>query len=111
MKDSDHSLPDLGFSAHFLSQLSLDELEQLRAVRVTEVQRDRITTLGERGHQGIPLTATFLTSDIAVGDWVLTDSAHRLVRILSPKTSLHRRAAGTHASVVDQKHIHRPISG
>ena len=49
--DTDHSLPDSGFSAHFLSRLSLDELEQLRAVRVTEVQRDLITTLGECGHQ------------------------------------------------------------
>ncbi len=99
MKDTDHSLPDLGFSAHLLSQLSLDELESMRAVRVTEVQRDRITTLSERGQLEIPLTATFPAGDIAVGDWVLTDTAHRLVRILSPKTSLHRRAAGTDASV------------
>lgn len=99
MSNSDHSLTGLGFSAHFLSQLSLDELECLLPVRVTEVQRDRVMTLGENGPLEIVLTATMPSGTIAVGDWMLLDAEHRPVRLLSPKSSLRRRAAGSGAAV------------
>ncbi len=95
---SNYSLAELGFSAHFLSQLSLEELELLIPIRVIEVQRDRLTAIGESGHVDVLLTAANPSGDIAVGDWMLIDSDHRPVRTLSPKSSLRRRAAGTDAS-------------
>lgn len=95
---SNYSLTDLGFSSHFLSQLSLEELEALIPVRITEVQRDRLTAIGENGEVNIVLTVANLSGDIAVGDWMLIDSDYRPVRILSPKSSLLRRAAGTDAT-------------
>jgi len=45
------------------------------------------------------LTAGTPSGSIAVGDWILIDAEHRLVRLLIPKSSLRRRAAGTDASV------------
>lgn len=95
---SDYSLTDLGFSAHFLSQLSLDELEILLPIRVMEVQRDRLKAIGENGQLDVVLSKAFPAGDIAVGDWMLIDSHHRPVRTLLPKSSLRRRAAGTEAT-------------
>lgn len=95
---SNYSLANLGFTSHFLSQLSLEELDALIPIRITEVQRDRLTAIGESGPVDIVLTAANLHDDIAVGDWMLIDSEHRLARLLAPKSSLRRRAAGTDAS-------------
>ena len=94
-----HALTDLGFSAHFVSQLDLDEFEQMRPMRITEVQRDRLSALGEEGAQVLLVPAEAQTGDFAVGDWVLADVDNRLIRRLDPKSSLTRRAAGTGASV------------
>jgi len=98
MTTSHYSLADLGFSAHFLSQLSLEELEHLQSVRIVEVHRDRLTAIGEFGQLEIKLTAVNPSGNFAVGDWVLIDSEQQLVRLLSPKSSLRRRAAGTDAT-------------
>ena len=99
MTNKHYSLMQLGFSAHFLSQLTLDELEYLLPMRVVEVQRDRLTALGENGQIEVILTAATPAGDIAVGDWMLVDEEHNLVRLLLPKSSLRRRAAGTDAAV------------
>jgi ribosome biogenesis GTPase len=99
MNSADLSLTNLGFSAHFLSQLSLEELECLTPVRVIEVQRDQLTVLGESGRQSVSLTVRFSSGAFAVGDWMLIDAENNPVRQLSPKSSLRRRAAGTDASV------------
>ncbi|MEE9334522.1 MAG: ribosome small subunit-dependent GTPase A [Granulosicoccaceae bacterium] len=99
MRTSNYSLTDLGFSAYFLSQLGLDELGHLLPMRIVEVQRDRLTALGENGPLEVALTADAPAGNIAVGDWILIDAEHSLVRLLVPKSSLRRRAAGTDASV------------
>lgn len=99
MESSNYTLPELGFSAHFVSQLNLDEFEQVRPMRITEVQRDRLSALGEEGAQQLLVPAESQTGDFAVGDWVLVDVDNRLTRRLDPKSSLTRRAAGTDASV------------
>ena len=95
----DLSLAQLGFSAHFFSQLNLDELEHLRPMRITEVQRDRLSALGELGSLQLAAPADMSTGDFAVGDWVLVDVDNRLLRRLDAKSSLTRRAAGTDASI------------
>jgi len=89
------SLTDLGFSPHFQSQLTLEDLEHLQPMRVVDVQRDRLNALGEDGLAELSLGASNSTGEYAVGDWVMVDAERRTVRLLSPKSSLHRRAAGT----------------
>lgn len=93
-----YSLAELGFSAHFVSQLSLDEFESLTPMRITEVQRDRLSALGESAQALLHIPSDFSAGDFAVGDWVLVDGEQRLQRRLEPKSSLKRRAAGTDAS-------------
>lgn len=99
MATSNFSLTELGFSAHFRGQLSLEELECTLPARVSQVQRDQLTVLCENGQIELALTAAMSSGDIAVGDWMLVDTDHRLVRLLTPKSSLRRRAAGTDAAV------------
>ena len=89
------SLADLGWSAHFLGQLSLDELEARAPLRLIEVHRDRATGLGPAG--AVPLTYPpgLSAGDSAVGDWVLADPhTGRIVRLLDRRTEIARRAAG-----------------
>ena len=90
---------ELGFSSYFLSQLSLDELENLHPMRVIEVHRNKLNTIGEHGLAQLSLDASTSCGDFAVGDWVLTNEAHRVSRLLTPKSSMTRRAAGSGASV------------
>jgi len=93
------TLAELGFSPFFQSQLSLDDLEQLQPMRVVDLQRDRLNALSESGMSELSLGADMSTAEVAVGDWVLVDAQCRVNRLLSPKSSLHRRAAGTNVAV------------
>ncbi len=99
MKSDSFSLLELGFSAYFLSQMSLEELEDLVPMRVIEVQRDRLTAIGENNCSQLLLPAASSAGEYAVGDWVLVDENKRLSRCLQSKSSLKRRAAGTDATV------------
>ncbi|MCV6600666.1 MAG: hypothetical protein OIF54_03725, partial [Cohaesibacter sp.] len=47
--DLSYSLADLGYCAFFLSQLSLEELEQFTPYRVSEIQRSVVVGWGEAG--------------------------------------------------------------
>ena len=94
-----YSLETLGFSAYFRSQLTLEELEHLQAIRIVEVQRDRLHAVGEEGFIDIHPGGSASIADYAVGDWVLVDDNFRIERLLTPKSSLKRRAAGSDASV------------
>jgi len=94
-----YSLAELGFSPHFVSQLSLEELELQHPMRVVEVQRDRLYALGEKCLTELTLSGSNSIGALVVGDWVLADDQHRVVRVLEPKSSLKRRAAGTDAAV------------
>jgi ribosome biogenesis GTPase len=94
-----YSLIELGFSPHFRSQLSLAELEQLQPMRIVEVQRDRLHAYGDHVVAELIVSGANSTGDFAVGDWVLADDQHRIVRVLQPVSSLKRRAAGTDAAV------------
>ena len=94
-----YTTTELGFSSYFLSQLSLDELENLHPMRVIEVHRNKLNALGEQGLVALSLDTSTSSGDFAVGDWVLTDDAHRVIRLLTPKSSMTRRAAGTNTSI------------
>lgn len=89
------TLAALGWSNAFISQLSLDELSTTHPARVAEVHRDRLTILTGEGQSLIGLPPDQSTGDIAVGDWCLYDpETRRLLRTLTRKTRLVRRAAG-----------------
>jgi ribosome biogenesis GTPase / thiamine phosphate phosphatase len=89
------SLADLGWSAHFLSQLDLDELS-LTPARVAAVHRDRLELISAGGPFLLEPGRDAPTGDFAVGDWLLTRDGG-LVRRLARRSLLSRRAAGTGA--------------
>ncbi len=90
-----YTLPDLGFSAHFQSQLTPDEFDTLTPRRVVEVQRTLIHTLGEGGAKTIPMSPVLADARVAVGDWVLTAGDPPLAtRVLERRSDVKRRAAG-----------------
>ncbi|MCX8508973.1 MAG: ribosome small subunit-dependent GTPase A [Rhodobacteraceae bacterium] len=88
-------LTSLGWSDNFHSQLTDDERASFHPARVAEVHRDRLSTLTPDGPATLWLPNGMSTSQLAVGDWVLSDpaSAH-LTRCLARTTLLSRRAAG-----------------
>jgi ribosome biogenesis GTPase len=89
------SLSDLGWSAHFLGQLSLDDVESLTPLRLFEVQRDRATGLGPEGSILLTYPAGLSSGETVVGDWVLAHpETHQIVRVLDRRTELARRTAG-----------------
>jgi ribosome biogenesis GTPase len=92
------SLSDLGWSARFLGQLSLGELEILTPLRLTQIHRDRAMGLGPDGELSLTYPPGLGAGETAVGDWVLADPATgRIVRLLERTTELGRRAAGREA--------------
>ena len=93
------SLPGLGWSAFFLSQLDPTEIGLLRPARVAAVHRDRIEVLAEAGPMSLVLPAALSTADLAVGDWVLAEAqVPRVARLLDRRSDLHRRAPGSDAT-------------
>lgn len=89
---SDTTPAGLGWSAYFLSQLTLDELA-LTPARVAAVHRGRLELLTGAGAVSVEPGAT---GEFAVGDWVLLDG-RCIVRRLDRRSELSRRAAGTGA--------------
>lgn len=92
-----NTLADLGWSAAFQSQLTLEEVETLRPARIAEVQRDRTVVLTPDGANPAVFPGHVAASDVTVGDWVLLNAeANRIVRLLVRATEISRRAAGRH---------------
>ncbi len=84
-------LEKLGWQAFFIQQSSLDEIEQYRPVRITEVHRAHLHIKGEEIDQ---LTA--LIPDVTVGDWLLYDQeSSQIEKVLDRKSLIQRQAPGT----------------
>ena len=99
MTNSRLSLADLGWAPFYQSQLSLEECDTTQPLRVAEVHRNALDTLGPDGPLRVPMTGDFAEHGVAVGDWVLIDRvAEHPVRILDRKSLLQRRAAGNEPS-------------
>ena len=89
------TLSQLGWSAHYSQQLSLDDFERSVPARVSNVQRSGVTLLSERGEFNVA-AALVPDATIAVGDWVLCSSdLLRIERILDRASLISRMAAGT----------------
>ncbi|NDR57078.1 ribosome small subunit-dependent GTPase A [Aliiruegeria sabulilitoris] len=91
---NNHTLSDLGWSAHFRKQC-LDATGT--PARISSVARDRLEAIGEAGIVSLSLTGGQSTGEFAVGDWVLHDDGFRVVERLEPKTRILRKAAGREA--------------
>ncbi|MDA0688336.1 MAG: ribosome small subunit-dependent GTPase A [Proteobacteria bacterium] len=91
---TDHSaLSDLGWHACFQHQLTLDEWDQVVPARVIEQHRSEVVLATGEDVLTVSLLAT--TPELVVGDWLLLDSDHRVLRRLDRKTYFARKAAGS----------------
>lgn len=93
------SLPGLGWSPHFQSQLSVDEFDTLTPARISQVHRNAVEVITTTGPHRIHLSAEFLQIGVAIGDWVLlSPMLDEITRLLDRKTLLQRRSAAENAS-------------
>jgi ribosome biogenesis GTPase len=95
----DTSLQDYGFVPFFAQQTSLEEIEQARVGRITEVQRSLIKVSDGSEERSIPLTSSWHDATPenrpTVGDWVVLDDQYsRIERVLDRKSIFRRVAAG-----------------
>ena len=95
----DTPLQDYGLVPFFAQQASLDEIEQGRVGRVTEIQRSLIKVSDGSEERSIPLTSSWRNAAPehrpTVGDWVVLDDQHsRVERVLDRRSIFRRVAAG-----------------
>jgi len=92
------TLAALGWSNRFLQQLSVDEADTARPMRVAGVHRDRVDVLSPEGPATLHLPGDLGAGEVAVGDWLLAEpGADRVLRVLDRASLLRRRAAGPEA--------------
>ncbi len=95
------TLTDLGWSTFFQSQLSIEDMETLKAARVIAAHRGAVDVLSTAGELRLSLPNTDMTDDNipTVGDWVLinlnADNTGTLERLLM-RTSIFKRKAPGH---------------
>lgn len=87
------SLPQLGWSAFFQQQLSLDELETHTVGRVLSHHRNRYLIQTEHTQFSLEIRPNMVA--LTVGDWILVDKDLQLSRALDRLTLLSRKAAGS----------------
>jgi ribosome biogenesis GTPase len=91
-------LDQLGWSACFSQQLTLEDLSAGFPARVCSVQRSQLTVLCERGSLDVvvpPRLFTGVEGSIAIGDWLLVEhEAPRVLRVLERRSLISRMAAG-----------------
>jgi len=93
------SLQDYGLVPFFAQQISLDEIEQGRVGRVTEVQRSLIIVFDGSEERSIPFNSSWHKTTPedrpTVGDWVvLAVQCSKVERVLDRKSIFRRVAAG-----------------
>lgn len=86
------TLANLGWQAYFQQQITLDEWEHAKPARIIEQFRSEVTVATETSQFNIPLTPKM--EPMVVGDWVLLDEQHKIIRLLERKTCFARKAAG-----------------
>lgn len=95
--DNPTTLADLGWSAHFQSQLDIDEVETTHPARVRGVHRTQISVLTTDGIRDLTLDPGMSTAEIAIGDWVLADPDNaRMIRRLDRTSVLQRGSDYAH---------------
>lgn len=87
------TLPQLGWQAFFIQQLSLAEFEQALIARVTAHHRSGYQLMTEQGP--CHLTTSPALPAMTIGDWLLLDQAGGFIRLLTRKSLFKRKAAGS----------------
>lgn len=99
MTTDEFTLPDLGWSNFFQTQIDIDEFPNILPLRVTELHRNALETMGAQCTVRLPMTGDLASHGVAVGDWIVTEKSSGLpVRVLDRKTLLKRRASGDEPS-------------
>jgi ribosome biogenesis GTPase len=96
------SLDQLGWSAFYSQNLTLDDLTAGYAARVVSTQRNGLTILSEHGASDVVVPPLLLDKygPITVGDWVMIEAeAPRVSRLIPRRSLLARLAAGTEQRV------------
>lgn len=94
------TLADLGWSAHFQSQIDPadpenEALGDALAARVTSVHRDRVEAIAAAGPIVLTLPPDMPSGQVAVGDWLMWDpETARVLRLLERRSLLRRPSAG-----------------
>jgi len=89
------TLADLGWSNFFMTQLDLQDLANLKPMRVSEVQRSIVRALAEDGIHNLTMPPNMTTGELAVGDWVLVNpETQRVTRYLERRSIFGRKSAG-----------------
>jgi ribosome biogenesis GTPase len=87
-------LERLGWSDFFAAQVTVGEMD-FAPRRIASVHRARLEAIDVAGPIRIDLPANAVTTDFAVGDWVLADSqTDMFIRRLDRRTLLQRRTEG-----------------
>ncbi len=86
------SLLGLGWHTFFFQQLSLEEWEQLRPVRVVEQNRSILEVVGADYVGALQIRPSF--PPLTVGDWLLLDDEENLVRALDRLSCFERASPG-----------------
>lgn len=94
MNTLNQSLPDLGWSNFFQSQLAIDEYEACTPARVSQVHRNGVNVLSVTGTQRVELPKDFAPNGVSVGDWLLLNADATPARMLERKSLLQRMGAG-----------------
>ena len=95
--DNSTTLADLGWSAHFQSQLEIDEITTTTPARVRGVHRTQIAVLTTDGLRDLILDPGMSTAEIAIGDWVLAAAdSPRMIRRLDRMSVLQRGSDYVH---------------
>ena len=93
------ALVPFGWKPFFQQQLSLDELDTLEPMRVTEVQRTLIRAMTNEGIRDVDYGhAERWSEHLTVGDWILARNLGTqayLARVLERQNGLMRKAAGS----------------
>lgn len=97
MCETQYTLRQLGWKTTFNQQLSLEDLEQTTPHRVTQVFRNRLVLLGEKGEMHIDLAQYPVLQNATVGDWLLVpNDAANTPKLLERQSQFKRKAPGTH---------------
>ncbi|MCF6273421.1 MAG: ribosome small subunit-dependent GTPase A [Rhodobacteraceae bacterium] len=93
---SNANLAELGWGGFFLSDMSVDEVEKLVPVRVTDIHKSAVGVIGEAGSERLNMTLDLVEQGVTVGDWLLKDpDTGQPVRVLARQSLLKRRNART----------------
>lgn len=82
----------LGWSQHFLQQLTLEELEQCHSGRIFEQHKNLVRVATGEGAIDLPTLPAM--PPMVVGDWLLLDEDGHFLRLLERFSLFSRKAAG-----------------